>query len=47
MSHYYVMLGEEVVEGPFESRAEARRYADELTTNEVGLQYRVERRAAD
>lgn len=38
---YYVVLGEECVEGPFGSKADARRRAAILTTNEVGLNYRV------
>lgn len=38
---YFVMLGDEQVAGPFETRPEADRRAAELSTNEVGLQYRV------
>lgn len=38
---YYVVLGEECVEGPFPSKADARRRAAVLSTNEVGLNYRV------
>lgn len=33
---------DERVEGPFESRRAAKRRADELMTNEVGLTYEVE-----
>lgn len=39
---YYVTHRGERVEGPFESRREAKRLADELMTNEVGLAYEVE-----
>lgn len=42
MTVYYVTHGGERVEGPFESRREAKRRADELMTNEVGLSYEVE-----
>lgn len=38
---YYVVLGDDQVAGPFETRATAAREAAERTTNEVGLQYRV------
>lgn len=40
-TQYYVVLGDERVEGPFPTKREARRRAAELTTNEVGLNYRV------
>lgn len=39
---YYVTLDGERVEGPFETREEAKQRADEMTTNEVGLAYTVE-----
>lgn len=42
-SQYFVMLGDEQVAGPFPTRPEADRRAAELTTNEVGLHYRVKR----
>lgn len=38
---YYVTLNDELVEGPFRTREAASRRAAELTTNEVGLHYRV------
>ncbi|MCL9812342.1 hypothetical protein [Natranaeroarchaeum aerophilus] len=43
MSEYYVTLDGDQVAGPFETRAKAKRYADEQNTNEVGLTYTVER----
>lgn len=42
MTEYYVTHRGERVDGPFESRRAAKRRADELMTNEVGLTYRVE-----
>lgn len=44
MSEFYVTLDGDPVAGPFESRSEAKRYADEQNTNEVALTYTVERR---
>jgi len=41
MSGYYVMVGDREVEGPFESRKEAKERADELNMNEVGTNYTV------
>lgn len=38
---YYVVLDGDRVEGPFATRADATRRAAQLTTNEVGLHYRV------
>lgn len=43
MSEFYVTLSGDRVAGPFETRAEAKRYADEQNTNEVALTYTVER----
>lgn len=43
MSEYYVTLDGDSVAGPFETRGEAKRYADEQNTNEVGQTYTVER----
>lgn len=43
MSEYYVTLEGDQVAGPFETRTDAKRYADENNTNEVGLTYSVER----
>ncbi|GAA0669350.1 hypothetical protein GCM10009020_14150 [Natronoarchaeum mannanilyticum] len=43
VSEYYVTLNGDRVAGPFDSRAEAKRWADEEGTNEVGLNYLVER----
>lgn len=42
MTEYYVVLDGDRIDGPFESREAAKARADELTTNEVGLQYAVE-----
>lgn len=42
-SVYYVYLGDEQVDGPFETRKEASQRAADLATNEVGLNYRVKR----
>lgn len=42
MTVYYVVLDEDRIDGPFDSRDAAKARADELTTNEVGLQYMVE-----
>ncbi|MFB6169909.1 MAG: hypothetical protein ABEJ06_02070 [Haloarculaceae archaeon] len=39
---YYVMVGEERVAGPFETRKEAKQVADRRSTNEVNLTYTVE-----
>ncbi|QSG04271.1 hypothetical protein AArcS_3084 [Natranaeroarchaeum sulfidigenes] len=43
MSEYYVTLDGDQVAGPFETRTEAKRYADEQNTNEIALTYTVER----
>jgi len=43
MAEYYVTLRGDRVAGPFETRAAAKRRADEENTNEVGISYRVER----
>jgi hypothetical protein len=43
MSAYYVMVGSREVEGPFDSRKDAKRRADELNTNEVGTNYTVKK----
>ena len=45
MSEYYVTVDGEAVEGPFETRAAAKRRRDELNTNEVGGRYRVSERS--
>lgn len=42
MTDYYVVRGDTRVEGPFESHAEAKERADELSTSDVGLAYTVE-----
>lgn len=44
MSAYYVVSGDSVVEGPFETHEEARRRQADLSTSDVGVTYRVERR---
>jgi len=41
MTEYYVTVDGEEVEGPFETRAEAKRRRDERNTNEIGGRYRV------
>ena len=41
MTEFYVTVDGNVVEGPFETRKEAKRRQDELSTNEVGVRYRV------
>ncbi len=43
VSEYYVTLNGDRVAGPFDSRTEAKQWADEEGTNEVGLNYLVER----
>lgn len=43
MSVYYVTCFGDRVAGPFESREEAQRIADEENTNEIGENYAVER----
>jgi hypothetical protein len=45
MTEYYVTVGDDVVEGPFETRKEAKRRKDELSTNEIGVRYRVSARS--
>ncbi len=42
MVEYYVTANDSRVEGPFESRTEAKRRADELSTTEVLFTYGVE-----
>lgn len=44
MASYYVVSGDSVVEGPFETRDEARKRKADLSTSDVGVTYRVERR---
>ncbi|MEM4779971.1 MAG: hypothetical protein QXG03_00165 [Halalkalicoccus sp.] len=44
MTDYYVMTGETVVEGPFETHREASRRKADLSTSDVGVTYRVESR---
>ncbi|WP_281273039.1 hypothetical protein [Halalkalicoccus subterraneus] len=44
MGEYYVMTGESVVEGPFDSHREASRRRADLSTSDVGVTYRVEKR---
>lgn len=44
MASYYVVSGDSVVEGPFETHKEASRRQAELSTSDVGVTYRVERR---
>ena len=43
MAEYYVTIAGDRVAGPFETRAAAKRRAATETTNEVGLNYSVER----
>lgn len=42
MTDYYVVRGEHRVEGPFDTHAEAKERADELSTSDVGLAYSVQ-----
>ncbi|WP_331233405.1 hypothetical protein [Natronorarus salvus] len=42
MVEYYVTANGSRVEGPFETRAEAKRRADDLSTTEVLFSYGVE-----
>jgi hypothetical protein len=44
VSGYYILTGETVVEGPFETHREASRRKADLSTSDVGVTYRVERR---
>ena len=44
MAEYYVVSGDSVVEGPFETHDEAQRRRADLSTSDVGVTYRVERR---
>ena len=44
MSEYYIMTGETVVEGPFETHGEASRRRADLSMSDVGVTYRVEKR---
>jgi hypothetical protein len=39
---YYVTMNGDRVEGPYETRAEAKEVADDLNTHEVLMEYRVE-----
>ncbi|WP_187292604.1 hypothetical protein [Salinarchaeum sp. Harcht-Bsk1] len=43
MPVYYVTCFGDRIAGPFESRSEAQRLADEENTNEIGENYDVER----
>lgn len=42
VTKYYVVRGEDRVEGPFDTHAAAKKRADELSTSDVGLAYTVE-----
>lgn len=44
MASYYIVSGDSVVEGPFETHDEARRRQADLSANDVGVTYRIERR---
>lgn len=44
VSGYYILTGETVVEGPFETHREASRRRADLSTSDVGVTYRVEKR---
>ncbi len=44
VSGYYILTGETVVEGPFETHGEASRRRAALSTSDVGVTYRIERR---
>lgn len=41
---YYILAGETVVEGPFETHREASRRRADLSTSDVGVTYRIEKR---
>lgn len=41
-TRFYVTVEDDRVEGPFETRSEARSVAAQRATNEVHLQFRVE-----
>ncbi|WP_435334733.1 hypothetical protein [Haloarchaeobius sp. TZWWS8] len=41
MPEYYVTVDGDEFEGPFESRKDAKKRADQLNTNEVGGRYTV------
>lgn len=44
VSGYYILTGETVVEGPFESHREASQRKADLSTSDVGVTYRIEKR---
>lgn len=44
MAEYYVMTGESVVEGPFDTHREASQRRADLSTSDVGVIYHVEKR---
>lgn len=44
MAEYYILTGETVVEGPFETHREASRRRADLSTSDVGVIYRIEKR---
>lgn len=39
---YYVTINGDRIEGPYETRAEAKAVADDKTTHDVNMTYRVE-----
>lgn len=41
---YYIVANDSVVEGPFDTHEEAKKRRADLSTNEVGVTYRIERR---
>lgn len=44
VSGYYILTGETVVEGPFETHREASQRRADLLTSDVGVTYRIEKR---
>ncbi len=44
VSDYYILTGETVVEGPFETHREASQRRADLSTSDVGVIYRIEKR---
>jgi hypothetical protein len=44
MASYYIVSGESVVEGPFETYERAQQRRADLSTSDVGVTYRIERR---
>lgn len=41
---YYIVADDSVVEGPFDTHQEARKRRADLSTSDVGVTYRIEKR---